>query len=384
MLKSEKRSLIRFLMIYLISTFLLFSLSSWIFYSSSKSHIIEQQRETIKYEADRIFSQLRILHQSNDKILFYPNERGISSAIYDLDRHYIFGTFKKPPTLDQIPLKDSLYFLKKIEPYYLGVAYLLVERKIDYRPIEQLQKRISLFMLGGGVFFTILGFFLGRLFIAPMRESIAQMNRFIQDTTHELNTPISTILTNIEMIETLKKCPDTKEELQRIAIASQTLSRIYDDLTYLNLNHEYHRNIVDLNMSHLVRERIAYVGAMAESKALEVTADILPDVHLMIDRNDALRLIDNLLSNAIKYNRPKGELTIRLDQSSLVVEDSGSGIEKRHLRRITERFRRANKSEGGFGIGLDIVSQVVQSYDFTWSIDSTPDIGTKVTIKWKK
>ncbi len=89
---------------------------------------------------------------------------------------------------------------------------------------------ILLFMLIAGVFFVIIGYFLGRLFISPMRESIEMMNNFIQDTTHELNTPISTILTNLELIETIHNC-SAKREMQRIEIASKTLSRIYDDLT---------------------------------------------------------------------------------------------------------------------------------------------------------
>ena len=67
-----------------------------------------------------------------------------------------------------------------------------------------------------------------------MRDSLKQMNRFIQDTTHELNTPISTILTNIEMIETFSG-EEKSTELKRIEIASKTLSRIYDDLDLFKL-----------------------------------------------------------------------------------------------------------------------------------------------------
>ncbi len=384
MLSSEKRSLVRFLLIYLTSTFLLFALSSWIFYHSARRQLLNQQEERLKYEADKIVSRLRQLHQSDARILHYPRESGVDSAIYDLDKRYIIGTFSQPPVFEHPQRKGRLLHIRKIEPYYLGAAYLLVERAIDESPVDALRMRILLFMLGGGVLFAIVGYFLGRLFIAPMRESIAQMNRFIQDTTHELNTPISTILTNIEMIETFGKCADADEELRRIAIASQTLSRIYDDLTYLNLNHDYHREIVALDMSRLVRERIDYFGAMAEAKALQLHSRITEGVILQIDRNDALRLIDNLLSNAIKYNRQGGSLTVTLDDESLRVKDSGKGIEKRHMRHITERFRRADKSEGGFGIGLDIIRQVVENYGYRWQIESIPKEGTEVIIRWQR
>lgn len=384
MLHSEKRSLVRFLLIYLSSTFLLFSFASWIFYVSAKHHLLDRQREAIKYESEHIKSQLRVLHQSNDAILIYPASKDMESAIYDIDKQYIFGTFKTKQMLDNQRDETKLYYISKIEPYYLGAAYLLVSKTIDFKPIENLQKNIILFMFAAGIFFSILGYFLGRLFVSPMRDSIEQMNHFIEDTTHELNTPISTILTNVEMIETFGKCEANRAELKRIEIASKTLSRIYDDLTYLNLNHHYHRQIETLDMSGLGQERMIYFSAMAEAKGLEVTADIDSDIVLQMDRNDAIRLLDNLISNAIKYNNPYGTLHIRITEDLFSVTDTGIGIGKKDIKTILNRFKRVNKSEGGFGIGLDIVNQVVHSYGFVLQINSQKDQGTEVIVKWKK
>jgi two-component system OmpR family sensor kinase len=275
-----------------------------------------------------------------------------------------------------------LLHIEKVDPYYLGAAYLVTAKKIDFAPIRRLEWHILLFMLAAGLFFGVLGYYLGKLFVAPMRQSIEQMNHFIQDTTHELNTPISTILTNIEMIETFEKCNGASEELKRIEIASRTLSRIYDDLTYLNLNHHYHRKVVTLNMSQLVEERLVYFKGMAEAKGVRIMQEITKNVVLTIDRNDALRLVDNLLSNAIKYNKPNGTLTIVLNTQMLSVSDTGIGIRKRDLETILQRFKRANKSEGGFGIGLDIVNQVVRNYGFTLKIDSRVNKGTRVRVLW--
>ncbi len=383
MLSSEKKSLFRFLAIYLTSTFLLFSLASWIFYLSAKGNILEQQGESIKYESEYIKSALRALHQSSESKLFYPQRESIESAIYDIDKRYIFGTLPKSISLEGYHDKHKLYLISKIEPYYLGAAYLLASKEINFSPIEKLQKNIILFMLGAGLFFALLGYFLGKLFIAPMRESIKQMNRFIQDTTHELNTPISTILTNIEMIEAFG-VKENKKELKRIEIASLTLSRIYDDLTYLNLNHDYHRHLISIDMSALARERMVYFSAMAEAKELTFLEDIQENVILKMDKNDALRLIDNLISNAIKYNHQKGTISIMINQKQLMIKDTGVGIEEKDMDIILKRFKRANKSEGGFGIGLDIVSQVVKYYHFTLNIYSKKEHGTEVVIKWEK
>lgn len=384
MLQSEKRSLIRFLVIYLMSTLLLFSLASWIFYSATKHQIVDQQRTELKYEAEHIISKLRLLHMSNEKKLIYPTSESIDSAIYDSDKNYIFGTYTYPQSLDIFTKNDMLYYVTKVEPYYLGAAYLLTSKKLDHAPIDALQKNIVLFMLGAGVLFLVLGYFLGRLFVAPMRESLEKMNHFIQDTTHELNTPISTILTNIEMIETFGKHEENSHELKRIEIASKTLSRIYDDLTYLNLNHHYHRQIVTIDMEELIKERVAYFFAMTEAKSLNVHLSLHSGVCLSVDKNDALRVIDNLLSNAIKYNKQHGELEVVLTEKYLKVRDTGIGISSEDLKYIMQRFKRANKSEGGFGIGLHIVSQVCKNYDFLFEIKSALNEGTEVCIRWLK
>jgi len=238
-----------------------------------------------------------------------------------------------------------------------------------------------LFLMVAGIFFSVLGFFLGKLFIAPMKESIQNINSFIEDTTHELNTPISTILTNIELLDTLYEC-EGKQEMRRIEIASKTLSRLYEDLTYLKLNHNYHREIKLLNFSELLLERIEFFSTLIEAKDLKLKPNIDKNISLEIDKNDAIRMLDNLISNAIKYNKKSADLKITLKANFFLIEDFGLGIEKENIQLIQQRFKRANQSEGGFGIGLDIVGQVVARYEFEFKITSILNQGTKVKILW--
>lgn len=386
MLNSEQSSLVRFLLIYLGSTFLLFSLASWIFYISTKHNLLDHQRKTLEYQSENIKSKLRLLHQTFDDRLVYPGDKTFDSAIYDLDKRYIFGTFEDIPQLEKNNYSSDekrMFHVAKIEPYYLGAAYLMVSKKIDQDPIIALQKKILWFMLAAGLLFAVLGYFLGRLFIAPMRNSIEQMNHFIQDATHELNTPISTILTNIEMIETYGKYKKS-EELQRIEIASKTLSRIYEDLTYLNLNNDYYREVKSVNITKLIEERMVYFSTMLQSRGITARLELIPQKMLEIDPNDGIRLIDNLLSNAIKYNKKNGTLTVKLTEESLCIIDTGIGIAQKDLKDILKRFKRANKSEGGFGIGLDIVNHVVNSYGFVLLIASELKKGTEVEVRWEK
>ena len=384
MLKSEKRTLFRFLSIYLGSTFLLFLLATVIFYHYQKHHIIDIQNSRLEQEAERISQLLRKLHQTYTAPLVYPYQEPYHSAIYSIDKTPIFGSFK-PQNIqweeEYYSYRNKLFHIKRLKPYYLGATYLMVSRAVDNKPVEDLQKMLMLFLLIAGIFFTSLGIFLGKLFIAPMKESMNQMNQFIEDTTHELNTPISTILTNIELIETLYGF-EGKQEMRRIEIASKTLSRLYEDLTYLKLNHHYHRDIRPLNVSGLIEERMEYFKTMMEAKGLSLQINIEPNIVINMDKNDTIRMVDNLLSNAIKYNKMSGILGVTVTQKLFKVSDTGVGIKEKNLVLILGRFNRANKSEGGFGIGLDIVNQVVEQYAFTFKITSAYNYGTEVTIEW--
>ena len=384
MLNSEKRSLVRFLAIYLSSTLILFSLGSYMFYTFQKHQIIDNQNAKLQLEAEKIIQKLRELHETYKKPLLYPHDSSFDSAIYDVDRGYIFGTFK-PKKIDWskefYKKEEKLYYLHSLNPYYLGASSLLVSKKFDPKPLNELVKMLLLFLVGAGVLFTLLGLFLGRLFTAPMRESMELMNRFIEDTTHELNTPISTILTNIELLDTIYNC-DGQKEMRRIEMASKTLSRLYEDLTFLKLNHNYHRALESVNISTLLEERIEFFHTLIEAKEIEIIKNLHPNITLEMDRNDAIRLLDNLLSNAIKYNHKSGKLEVTLTTNRLVVQNDGDGIKKEDISLIQNRFRRANSSEGGFGIGLDIIGQVVTRYGFTFTIDSDTNQPTKVTLKW--
>ncbi len=383
MLRSEKKSFLRFLLIYLGSTFLLFFISIAVFYHYQKHQILDQQMQSLRSKADTLKSHLRLLHESYESPLAYPEIAGYDSAIYDLERRYIFGTFPSAPSLEHLTDSDDLhYYIAPVEPYYLGAAYLLVAKPVDHAPIQHLQKTIVWFMVIAGIAFSALGIFLGRLFVAPMRESITTMNRFIQDTTHELNTPISTILANIEMLETFGKCKG--QELKRIEIASRTLSRIYDDLTYLNLNHRYYRDIRPLDLSALLRDRILYFDNMARAKSIRFDLMIEPGIEIAVDHSDAVRLIDNLIANAVKYNRQNGTVTITLTPEYLRIRDSGIGIAREKIDTIFDRFARGDSAEGGFGIGLHIVRRITEDYRFGLQLESNPNQGTEVTIRWSK
>lgn len=71
-----------------------------------------------------------------------------------------------------------------------------------------------------------------------------------------------------------------------------------------------------------------------------------------------------------------------LKSHGLCVEDGGIGIEKERIPYMFERYSRFNESEGGFGLGLNIVSEIAKEYGLKITIESKVDIGTKVKVSW--
>jgi len=232
-------------------------------------------------------------------------------------------------------------------------------------------------------FLLLIGFILARLLLKPMNEAIALLDDFIKDTTHELNTPISAILTNLEALKNEEIPQALQKKLNRIEIASRTISTLYNDLTYLILNHNLAVINEPLNISELLQERLEYFRHHIEQKKLHCEHTIAPHIHMTIDRTKMTRIIDNLLSNAIKYNKMGGTLNITLDNQRLCVQDNGIGIPSDMIKEVFERYTRADKSVGGFGIGLHIVAMIAKEYDLDISIESEEKIGTKICIGWK-
>jgi two-component system OmpR family sensor kinase len=215
-----------------------------------------------------------------------------------------------------------------------------------------------------------------------MRDFIKLLDNFIKDTTHEINTPISIINTNIELVEESKLDKREKKILRRIKIASRTLETIYKDLKFTTLeNGKGLKNVEKFNLKDLIRERVEYFSIIMESKKIKLNLD-LQDSFMEADPRLMARVIDNLISNAIKYNRVNGEITIILRQGSLVIKDSGIGIKKENIDKLFTRYSRFNDSEGGFGIGLNIVKQIIDLHKIKIKIDSEENKGTEVKIKW--
>ena len=92
-----------------------------------------------------------------------------------------------------------------------------------------------------------------------------------------------------------------------------------------------------------------------------------------------MRKLSNLVSNAIKYNKMGGEIDISLKNKILTIKDTGIGIQEEKVKNIFERYYRATSEQGGFGIGLNIVSKICKDYNIKVVVDS--ELNESTTFK---
>ncbi|MDD3342061.1 MAG: HAMP domain-containing sensor histidine kinase [Sulfurospirillaceae bacterium] len=347
--------------------------------------MLQSKREALSNLTNEQIAKLKNLHINFAKEQIYPRDDRFNSAIYDSSFKEIFSTLnsKNVNLYEDIYLKEGkIYFIKELESYYLGARYIAIE--VNEPPFWSKKVYEELGLYGAILFLilTFIGYFLLNIILQPMKNAIALLDRFIKDTTHELNTPINAILSNIEMIELDALDENLARKIKRINIGAKTISHLYEDLTYLILSHSALSFDEDVELKPLIEERIEYFSLIVESKKITLSAELHKAIFLHIDRKKMTKLFDNILSNAIKYNKINGSIHIVLQEGCLEISDSGKGIEEEKIAHMFERYTRFDKTVGGFGIGLNIVAFIAKEYHLLITIHSKINEGTKVTISW--
>ena len=385
LLSSEKKTLRSFFLLYILFTITLLSILGAIYYNFQKDLMLQKNRLELSYLANEQILKLKSLHVNFSKLRTYPRSTKFKSAIYDSSKKEIFSTFtNKNIEFDEIIYmqNDKIYLIKEPESYYLGTKYLVLEIQSDHKWLGTVYHTLLVYGIIIFLLMVVFGYFLLKLLLKPMREAIELLDRFIKDTTHELNTPVNAIMANIEMIDTSKLDEKLARKIKRIDIGARTVSNLYQDLTYLTLAHKIISFNENIDLKDLLEERIEYFALFCDSKKLTLSFTCEAKSSLHIDRKKLTKLVDNLFSNAIKYNKIKGSIKITLGQNYFEIWDSGRGIKKEKIEEMFQRYARADESVGGFGIGLSIVKMIADEYSLHVEIKSKQKEWTKVRVSW--
>ena len=313
-------------------------------------------------EADKLNFLASLKHCRFD-VGYYDHEKDpIYTEIEDVSR---FDT-------DFYMKDDHCYTVIEDPSEHLGVRYIVLRENELVNTFHQLRMKIIGYLLLSFLLMGVVGYFLGRLFLRPVREQIEALDQFISDTTHELNTPISAILMTIQSLKGVDE-----KKMKRLEASAKRLSVMYASLTYRLEGKEEEPEIFDF--AQIIEERVGYIRELIDSKRLQITLELeLTEVKMSL--SSAERLIDNLLSNAVKYSDVGDSITVTLKNSVLKVSDTGIGIDKEAQEDIFKRYKRANNERGGFGIGLNIVLSICKQYKIKLDLESEKGVGSTFTL----
>ncbi len=229
---------------------------------------------------------------------------------------------------------------------------------------------------------TILLVFIALLiYLTTAFQLLLKDNRELQDmvenTIHELNTPISTIKANASMLEKTLTDPKDQIRVKRIKQASKNLITLYENIEYKIKKEIDFVELSNFNIREIVDESISKFEYTKNN--IEISNQ-LKDYIVLTDKIGFSSVIDNLISNAIKYNRDNGFIKIYNKNKKLIIEDSGMGIDTKSLFTIFDRYYQYNSNVQGLGLGLSIVKKFCDKYKIEIKIDSKEGVGTKIAL----
>lgn len=222
-----------------------------------------------------------------------------------------------------------------------------------------------------------------------LEESFSQLDQFSSDIAHEFRNPLQNLIGETELV----LCQDAGEDELRDVLVSNMeeyhhLNRLIDKLLFLAKTKQgmllaQKRMVVATKAIQSVCD-LYHAKCEAENIALRVEGEAH---QVYVDPTMFKQLINNVLVNAIKYTGKGGEIVIRVAQDTqdcvtIIVQDSGVGVEAHHLPKIFERFYRVDPSRntltGGAGLGLAICKSIVELHQGKITLNSVKDQGTTV------
>lgn len=203
--------------------------------------------------------------------------------------------------------------------------------------------------------------------IRPIAESYEKQKQFVTDVNHELKTPLTLIMTNLEILESQL---GENEWIDGIRRKGEQMTELVGQLVTLSRMDEDEQIMVvsKVDLSECVLDAIAEFQPLSEEHKKHMESDVQPDVSCMGNEEALRRLLSILLDNAVKYCDEGGEIKITLRhrrQIVLTVENSCRSVDDIRLDKLFDRFYRSDEARtfgGGFGIGLSIAQSIAKKH----------------------
>ena len=218
--------------------------------------------------------------------------------------------------------------------------------------------------------------------MSALDASVHAQRALVADASHELRTPVTSLRTNIEILQQAEdmNAGERRRLLNDVVEQIEELTLLMDDLIDLARGEEPRADAEDIRLDLVVSEVVNRARKRDPSTPLHVqlAPTVVPGVPARLQR-----AINNLIDNAIKYSPPGEPVEIGLHGQELTVRDHGPGIAAEDLPHVFDRFYRGAEARGrpGSGLGLAIVRQVAGQHGGSVTAELAPGGGTLMRLR---
>lgn len=226
--------------------------------------------------------------------------------------------------------------------------------------------------------------------ISYLKELDRMKSDFIHTVSHDLRSPLTSILGYMELIERTGPLNQNQQEfMQRLQGSVQHITSLVNDLLDLGrLEAGFDTRRETVYLENVLRYSLDMFDTQIRKKKIQLDVEIAPGLQPVRANPIRIRqMLDNLLGNAIKYTPNEGRIRVRIsmeeEQVVLRVEDTGPGIPPDEQNRIFEKFYRASNRPDdvtGSGLGLAIVKSIVDSHQGRVWVESTLERGSTFAV----
>ena len=226
--------------------------------------------------------------------------------------------------------------------------------------------------------------------VKPLDEAYRKQKEFVSDASHELKTPLSVLLTYIEI---LQQQPQNAKALQVMKDETKNMSGLIENLLALTrLENTEKPTTQELNAADIIIPLVERLNTVHKDRKQPIKIICSKDIKVKMSQQHFERLLTILLDNALKYTPADKEILIKAatgeHNAKIEIADKGIGIKNDDLPHIFERFYRAdkgrNRQNGGFGLGLSLALDIVQKYKGRIKVQSEFGKGTTFFINLPK
>ena len=218
---------------------------------------------------------------------------------------------------------------------------------------------------------------------------------FISNVSHELKTPLTVISGFIETLEDMfaSSGKEHKNILEMMGNQAYRMSKLIDDLLMLsNVESSVFQNRSENVEINKIISKIKKNASILNAKEHKIKYQIDSNLNIYGSKKEIESAFQNLVTNAIRYTGENGSIFISWGLINglpiFEVRDTGSGIEKKHIDKITERFYRVDadrsRNSGGTGLGLSIVKNIIKQHDGELKITSNLGKGSSFKLIFNK